>query len=211
MLERQSPWFTTDRGKHDCRLDVALSKKYRLATGIRNPCQYAHSSLEVNAQVQEGNGVEPGCTKENASHWPEWNQDRDAGNNRPGLHQLLPASSTELIPVTPGGELRTERLSNTNELDSFAQSCQANLIGGSAKLGAAVCALTFFDCFPPLLDWREVPSLTLTADDPQPALRRVECETTADRKMLYGLVSAEIRLAEETGRIHLPIPISRRV
>ncbi len=48
-------------------------------------------------------------------------------------------------------------------------------------------ALAFLDRLPPLLERREIPAAAVGAHDPQPALRAVERETSADREVLDRL------------------------
>jgi hypothetical protein len=202
MLDGQSPRLAADGGKHDSRLDVALAKKNRIATGIRNPRHDSHPPVEILAHARGIEGLGSSRSEEESGREPKGNDDCESGYNSAGIHELSLSSAAELISISPSREFRTKWLSNTNELESLAQSREADLVGGDAMLGSAICALTFLDCFPPLLNRREVPPFALPADYPQSPLRRIECESAANRKMLYRLVSAEIGFAEETGGIH---------
>ncbi|HMI48840.1 MAG TPA: hypothetical protein VK481_09245, partial [Gemmatimonadaceae bacterium] len=82
------------------------------------------------------------------------------------------------------------------------ETCEPDLLGRNTKLCFAVGSLAFFDRFPTLFDWREIPTLALPAHDPQPSLGRVECQPSPDGKVLDGFVGAERGVTEEAGRVH---------
>ena len=47
-----------------------------------------------------------------------------------------------------------------------------------------VTFLGLFHCLPPLLEWGQIPALTVSADDPQTPLCRVESEASADGEIV---------------------------
>jgi hypothetical protein len=62
--------------------------------------------------------------------------------------------------------------------------------------------LALLDRFPPLFQRREIPFLTPSTDDPEPALCLVEGQTPSDGKCLDDLVMIEAVVAIETSGIH---------
>jgi hypothetical protein len=62
--------------------------------------------------------------------------------------------------------------------------------------------LAAFDCFPPFLEWSQVPAGALPADHPQSPSTLVERQTPPDRERFHNLVSAEGLVAEQARGIH---------
>ena len=63
-------------------------------------------------------------------------------------------------------------------------------------------ALALFDSFPALIQRTEVPTAARLADHPQPSLLLVEGQAFPDRKVLDGLVAAEVTVAVDAGLEH---------
>jgi hypothetical protein len=101
---------------------------------------------------------------------------------------LAASAPAELIAVPPGGELRSEWLTDAHELRSVAKSGKSDLIRRSAQSRTTIEPLGVLDGFPTFFERREVPSLAGGAHDPQPTFGCVECEPATDREMLDGLV-----------------------
>src|SRR5689334_382033 len=80
---------------------------------------------------------------------------------------------------------------------------ESDLVGGRAKPRVTIEALTLLDRFPAFLGRSQVPLPATTTHDPEAATLGVECEATADREVLDGLVSLERRVTEDAGGIHL--------
>jgi hypothetical protein len=67
----------------------------------------------------------------------------------------------------------------------------------SDLLGVAPCVLE-----QPFLEWRQIPTLTVTAHDPEPPLSRVVGEAAADRKMLGRFIPTEIAVRKQARGVH---------
>src|SRR5688500_7645828 len=110
--------------------------------------------------------------------------------------------ATELIAISPGGELRTLRDADAHDLEPLLQPGEADVLGRRPEARVAEAALALLDRLPPLLERREVPPLASTADDPQPSLRRVKRQALPHGKLLDRRVRAERVVAEEARRVH---------
>src|SRR5678815_2753603 len=127
---------------------------------------------------------------------------RDCRDPEGRIRHGAPSPSPELIAVAPRGELRPKRLTDANQLQAFGDFREADVVGRHAQMRSAEETLTVFDCFPPLFDGREVPTLAPPAHDPEPAARRVERQPASHGEMLDGFVLAERRLTEDARRVH---------
>jgi hypothetical protein len=97
----------------------------------------------------------------------------------------------EISAVAPRCKLGSQRLADSYQIRSFADSRESNLISRAAKNRSAKLTLAFLDCFPSLFERREVPSAAPRANRPQSSLRRIEREPAADREMFYRLILTE--------------------
>src|ERR1035437_9651928 len=108
----------------------------------------------------------------------------------------------ELIPIPPRRHLRPLRIAHPHERRPFFQPRKADVVRRHPQPRVAKQPLAFFNGLPSLLERREIPSLARAAHHPQPALRGVEREATANRKVLDGLVAAEAGMTEDAGGVH---------
>ena len=97
---------------------------------------------------------------------------------------------------------RTGRRSSAHQIRSVGDSSETDVLRRDAKRRSAKKAFRFLHRFPPLFERRQIPPAAMGADYPEPALRRVECETPANRKMLQRLIAAERARAEHAGAVH---------
>ena len=101
-------------------------------------------------------------------------RDRDADDRAAGYHPTdhreasagddnLPRTATsELISVSPRGELRPHRRANTDELRAVGEPRQSDLRRGDAAPRVTVELLRLLDRLPALIERREVPALVVT-------------------------------------------------
>jgi hypothetical protein len=106
----------------------------------------------------------------------------------------MPAS--ELGPVSPGGELGSERSPDAHQLEALAQSRESQLPRGHPCSDQAEEPFAVLHHLPALLERREVPAAALPADHPQAALGRIEREAATDGEGFHDLVAAEVAGAE---------------
>ncbi len=205
MDDAQTPRLSSPRRQHCGILHLSSSHLKEIPLRSRQPRDNLSLPVHRHADVHGLNRVEHGSRKGGTQDWTEERQRGGARRGSAPLDDCTAPAPSELISVTPRREFRAQRLANTNELETFAQTRQADLVGGDAQFGPAIRALTLLDCFPPLLDRSEVPSLAFPADYPQPSLCSIERESPTNGEMLDRLVCTEVGFAEETGRIHLPL------
>src|SRR5690606_2785828 len=112
------------------------------------------------------------------------------------------ATSPELVAVPPRRELRSQRLADANQLEPLRQPGQSDVLRRDPLPRPAERSLTRFDRLPALLERREVPTLAVAADDPEPTLRRVERQPSPDGERLDRFVRGKRRCAEDAVPIH---------
>jgi hypothetical protein len=120
-----------------------------------------------------------------------------------GDEHLPPATTAELVAITPGGKFGTLGLTDTHQRRSIAHLGEADVVGRDAATRIAVQLLGELDRFPPILERSEIPALTVLTDDPQPALGGVERQPLPDRERFERLVRAKRFVAEQAGGIHM--------
>src|SRR5262249_24965065 len=108
--------------------------------------------------------------------------------------------------VAPRGDLGQKRRSDAHELEAAAKASESDVVGRHAEPRAAEQMLRLVDCFPALLERREVPAATASAHHPQSALLRIERHAAADREGRQMVVRAEVRVAEKAAGIHRDKP-----
>src|SRR6185436_12938392 len=124
------------------------------------------------------------------------------GNPAAGEQHLAASTAAELIAVSPGCELRTQRFTDANERGSAGQLRESDVVGGNTLSRVAIELLRLLDRFPSLLERGEVPPLTVGTDDPKPPLCRIERETLPHWEHLERLVGPKWLRAEQTGGVH---------
>jgi hypothetical protein len=145
-------------------------------------------------EVQRGvEGTEPDDTEHASGNCCSADHCHTARDHR----VLSAATSPELVAIPPRRHFGTLRLTDADELRGILQSRETDVIRRNAKTGSTERALALLDRLPPFLERCEVPSLALSADYPQPALRRIKCQPAADGKMLDRLIGAERTITEE--------------
>src|SRR5687767_665005 len=83
----------------------------------------------------------------------EAGEQRADGGQPAGRHQYLPlAPTTELVTVSPGGELRAEWFTDPHQRGSVAEFCEAYVVGRDALSGVAIQLFRLFDRFPAFLE-----------------------------------------------------------
>jgi hypothetical protein len=115
---------------------------------------------------------------------------------------VLGAAAPELIAIAPSCELRAEWRSDTHQLGAIAKSRESDVVAADPHARPAKKSLALFDGFPSFIERREVPSLAVSADDPELAARGVEREAVADGHRLDRFVAAEGVRAVNAGRVH---------
>ena len=114
----------------------------------------------------------------------------------------------QLIPIPPGGELRTQRLPDSYKFQPLRVARDADVPGRRPRARGAEKPLTLLDRLPPLLERRQVPALALPAHDPEPSLRPVEGEAAPDGEVLDHLIRPEGPGARNAGLVHgLRLPV----
>ena len=110
--------------------------------------------------------------------------------------------SSELAPVSPRREFRTQRTANAYQLETFGQSGQPDVRGLCAQPEPAKAPFALLHCLPPLFEWSEIPALAVRTDHPQPTLGRIEREPFPDGKRLDDLIASEILTTMNTRAVH---------
>ena len=95
-----------------------------------------------------------------------------------------PPSPVEPSAVPPRGEFGTQGRADTHELESVAQSREANIVRGDAQGCRTIGPLALIDCVPAFIDRREIPPGTSLTHHPEAALLGVEGESATNRKGL---------------------------
>ena len=111
------------------------------------------------------------------------------------------ASALEVASISPRRELGPQWLSDANQIGSFLDACQADLICRGSENRSPKLPLAFFYRFPPLFQRCEVPSTALRADCPQPSLCTVEGKPATDRETFDRFVTTKRRMTEDAGRV----------
>jgi hypothetical protein len=133
--------------------------------------------------------------------------DESSTNNQPGdaktchpnsgddnartKNQAAPATSAELVTVTPGRKLGSLRLPDPNQLQAFAQPREADVVGRDPLPRVAEELLALLDRFPPFFERREVPLLALATNNPEAPEFLVERQAPSHGERLDHLVRAE--------------------
>src|SRR6185437_9001977 len=119
-----------------------------------------------------------------------------------GDHVIALPSLAELIPVSPCSHFGPLRITDTDQLQTFAHARESDVFRRHAQLRVAKQPLALLDRFPSFFDRSEIPSLTRATNYPQPALVPVERKSASNGEVLDYFVRAEVTVAEEAGRIH---------
>lgn len=194
MRYSQPPRLSTTRRQHQSVLRLLPPDQQGSPVCSGEPRDNSVLPEHADGAIHGLKHIPPGTCEGDAEQRAKRRNRHNAHGDGSPLDDFAPPSPPELISVSPRREFRAKWLSNTNQLEAFAQAGEADLIGGNAELGPAIRALTLLDRFPTLLDRSEVPPLALPADHPEPSLCRIESESPANGKMLYRLISAEIAL-----------------
>src|SRR2546427_132251 len=83
-----------------------------------------------------------------------------------------PSPPSELIAVTPGRELWAERPPDAHQLETLVKTREPDMLRRIPLAHGAESALAVLHGLPALFQRREIPALTLAANDPEPALSR---------------------------------------
>jgi hypothetical protein len=202
MHDSQSPRLILGRLQHDGLSGADPIDPKEIAVIVAHSCDYASTAVQAVAKIPELKNQSAESADGKSQCGPEKRNRRGTRDNCHSLDYVLPASSPELVAVTPRRELRPLRLADSYELETLAESGEPDLISRNPELRRTVRPLTLLDRFPPFLDRREVPALAPPAHDPQASLRGVERKPAPDGKMLDRFVGSELRVAEEARRVH---------
>src|SRR6185437_1791171 len=99
-----------------------------------------------------------------------------------GDHVIALPSLAELIPVSPCSHFGPLRITDTDQLQTFAHARESDVFRRHAQLRVAKQPLALLDRFPSFFDRSEIPSLTRATNYPQPALVPVERKSASNGK-----------------------------
>jgi hypothetical protein len=100
-------------------------------------------------------------------------------------------AASELIPVTPRGELWPQRLSDADQLESLGKSRETDVFRGHAFVRVAKQPLAILDRFPTFLEWGEIPPLARLAHHPEPAAPLIEGQPSPHWERLDDFIRAQ--------------------
>src|SRR5207302_3894270 len=101
----------------------------------------------------------PSAARDDPRHWPEHDEAAYRGNTRRGQQHALPAPAPKLIAVAPRRHLRSQRVTDAHQLETFPQLGETDVVGGDAKARAGEEPLALLDRLPALLERCQIPAL----------------------------------------------------